>query len=402
MESHRSDGGGSGERYAVAVVGGGPAGSTCARRLSEEGFSVALLDENPRPRREVVCTGIVGEEAFERFPLPTEAVVDVIRAARFLSPDGVPVDYEPDGLMARVVDRTTFDGRLAERAREAGADLLRGWSARGVERHGTGVRVRAETESGGAALDARVLVVATGHQRWLHEEAGLGVPGDYVHGVHADVPFRGPDVAELFFGRDVAPGYFGWAVPFGDRARLGLLAPQYGRKHFERLLELPRVRERVAWEGALENWRPKALRRLRSRGIVQGRVRPSYSDRVLAVGEAAGQVKTTTAGGIYFGMIGAEIAADVLAERLPVDALSGEELAAYGTRWWDRLGPEIEAGRKLQELGRGMSDRQIDELFGALNEGLGATVRRVVRFDWHRPALETILRSGTLRSLVAA
>lgn len=48
-----------------------------------------------------------------------------------------------------------------------------------------------------------------------------------------------------------------------------------------------------------------------------------------------------------------------------------------------------------------MSDEQIDDLFGALQAGLGAAVRQVVRFDWHRPALGLLLRRLRKRVLAA-
>lgn len=389
-------------RRDIAVVGAGPAGSTAARALAEAGRDVVLLDENDGPRCGVVCTGIVGGEAFRRFDLPRESVVDTVPEARFFSPSGVEVPYQPGDPLARVVDRTLFDGGLAAGAVDAGAELRRGFAARGVEKSGDGVTVVGETPDGEDRVRARALVVATGHQRWLHEEAGIGTPADYVHGVHADIPFEGLEAAELYFGNELAPGYFAWAVPFGDEARLGLLVPQGARKLFDRLLELDAVRSRVALAGDLDSWRDEARSRLRSRAIVQGAVTPSFSDRVLAVGEAVGQVKTTTAGGIYYGMIGAELAAETLDAALEEGRLGAGRLSTYQDRWLEEIGDELEAGRRLQEVGRQMEDPEIDELFEALNDGLGATVRRLVKFDWHRSALKALFRHGKVRTFLAA
>lgn len=388
--------------YEVIVVGAGPAGSTAARALAEAGRDVALVDENEGPRCGVVCTGIVGEEAFRRFDLPTPAVVDTIPQARFFSPSGIEVPYRPESHFARVVDRTLFDGGLAERAAEAGAERVPGFHARRVEKARDGITVFGETSDGEDRVRGRALVVATGHQRWLHEEAGIGTPRDYVHGVHADLPFRDLESAELFFGNDLAPGYFAWAVPFGEEARLGLLVPQGGRQLFDRLLELDAIRDRIAFGGDLDEWREEARARLRSRAIVQGAVSPSYADRVLAVGEAAGQVKTTTAGGIYYGMIGAELAAETLDEALSRNRLDAGALSTYEERWLAAIGDEIEAGRRLQRVGREMSDREIDDVFRALNDGLGATVRQMVKFDWHRDALRALFQYGKVRKFLAA
>ncbi|MDX1578457.1 MAG: NAD(P)/FAD-dependent oxidoreductase [Gemmatimonadota bacterium] len=385
--------------YDALVVGAGPAGSWAAGRLAERGFAVVLADENSGGRDDVVCTGIIGSEAWNRFSLPAKAVRSVVGRADFLSPSGISVPYEPSEPFARVVDRVVFDMILASRAEEAGARLLRGWAARRVEREAETVRVGFETPEGMREIAARVLVVATGHQRWLHEAAGLGTPDEYVHGVHADVPFTGLEGAELYFGNAVAPGFFAWAIPFETgTARLGVLAPQKAHLHFERFLHKPAIRERLGFpEDELVQ---RATEALRSRAIVQGPVEPSVADRTLAVGEAAGQVKTTTAGGIYYGLRAAERAAEVLAERLPADRLDAASLAAYEEAWRTELMPEIEAGLELQRAVRGLSDAEIDRLFEALQGGLGAMVRAAVRFDWHRAALSVLLRDDRVRRVL--
>lgn len=118
----------------VCVVGAGPAGSETARRLATLGHDVILLDRSPGPREHIICTGIVGREAFERLDLPREPVVDAVPRARFRSPSGVEVVYEPRKPLAYVVDRTRFDDALARRAANEGARLLRGWEARGWRR----------------------------------------------------------------------------------------------------------------------------------------------------------------------------------------------------------------------------------------------------------------------------
>lgn len=358
-----------------------------------------------------MCTGIVGREGFERLGLPEVAVRATADRARFVSPAGVKVEYEPCEPMAYVVDRTRFDEALTARAGEAGALVLRGLEARDVEVDVGGVSLTCRrwadsawngsghwAGSAGPAdaepevLRARAIVIATGHRRRLHAAAGLGTPRDYVHGVHADLPFKDLEWVELYFGNRVSPGFFAWAVPFGDNTvRLGVLAAQGGRRHFRRFLATKPIRSRLGVK--LENGgHPVVQQALRSRGIVQGPVLPSHADRVLAVGEAAGQVKTTTAGGIYYGMLGAELAGNVLHEGLRRDRLDAGFLQRYEKAWLARLLPEIESGFELQEAGRAMTDDEIDDLFRALRDGIASSVCKVVEFDWHRTALRLLFR----------
>lgn len=389
--------------FDVVVVGAGPAGCFAAERLAAAGWDVALVDENEGPRTGIVCSGIVGSEAFRRYDLPREAVVATIRRGRFVSPGGAEVTYEPpEEPLAYVVDRRRFDEALARRAVCAGAVLQRGHAGRRVLRSPGRIRLGTDDGGEGAEFRARALVVATGYQRWLHGPAGLGRAPGYVHGVHADLPFGRLEAAEIYLGRRGAPGYFSWAVPYGPgEARLGALAAQGGRSAFGDLVGRPEIARRLT-EAATETsgtLRPDPSACLLSRGIVQGPVRPSYADRVLAVGEAAGQVKTTTGGGIYYGLIGAELAAETLDEGLRKDRLEAGFLARYEERWWRRLGGEIESGLELQRLARRVGDPQVDQLFAALQDGLGTAVRRLVRFDWHRPVLRELFRHESVRRL---
>ncbi|CAN5349681.1 geranylgeranyl reductase family protein [soil metagenome] len=382
-------------QYEAIVVGAGPAGSYAARCLSELGHDVALVDENEGPRCTVICSGIVGREAFEILPLPKHAVIDTIRRAHFVSPSGMTVEYAPRDPLAYVVDRTRFDGALAAEAVEAGAVLFPGCTARHIEKSDVAVTVTVRRNGRDRVLRARALVVATGYQRPLHQTVGLGAPRRYVHGIHAEVPFGDLNGAELYFGTGVSRGFFAWAVPFGNGvARLGILSDRNGRDLFKRFVGQLAIESRMSDD---ETLRESGSPRFHSRAIVQDFVHPSFADRTLAVGEAAGQVKTTTGGGIYYGAIGAQIAADILSRALRRNRLGAEHLRRYEEAWHDRLGPEIRAGLELQRIGRAMDNPSIDKLFEACQNGLGTAIRQAVRFDWHRPALRLLFEKTRRR-----
>jgi digeranylgeranylglycerophospholipid reductase len=376
-------------RCEVLVIGAGPAGSHAATRLAEAGHEVLLIDGNRKPGENVACSGIVGSEAFEALDLPEGAVRASVDSARFYSPSRVEVSYDPTEPMARVVDRCAFDGALARRAQDAGAVLRRECKALSIEQTSRGVT--AEVLNGGrGSVHARAVVLATGHRQNLHDAVGLGGHSDYTVGIGAEVPFDDLAAAELYFGNGVAPGYFAWAVPAGrGRARLGVLADRNARALFVKFLQSDEIASRLK----LEDWR-EALALSRGRALGQGVVDPSYGERVLGVGEAVGQIKTTTMGGIYYGLLGAQIAAEILSEALARDRLSAEHLARYQKAWTRKLGGEIEAGIEFQKMAQGMTDPQIDRLFESLNNGLADTVRQVVRFDWHRPALDVLMKKA--------
>jgi geranylgeranyl reductase family protein len=383
----------SGERrHDAVVIGAGPAGSHAARLLAEQGFDVALVDRNHGPRCTIVCSGIIGSEAYRRLELSEQDVVQALRRASFFSPSGYEVRHETERPFAYVVDRTSFDGLLLERALRSGANYLPGAAAVDLEYERDAIAIHLRSETAVTKIVAKIALVATGHQRWFRRHTNVGIPRHYVHGIHVDVPFREIDAAELYFGTEVAPGFFAWIVPSGpQRARLGILSHRRGDALFRQFVESAPVRNRSMLA------RNDGEVMFHSRGLVQGLVRPSYAERLLLIGEAAGHVKTTTGGGIHYGILGAEMAAEIAFEGFRGRGFSAGKLKRYDERCAARLGGEIRSGLALQRIARSMQDDQIDLLFDALRNGLGKTVRKVVRFDWHRQALQALFMGWTAR-----
>jgi geranylgeranyl reductase family protein len=385
--------------FEVIVVGAGPAGSLAAANLAAAGHDVALVDENEGPRSRIICSGIIGLEAFAHFDLPRESIVDSILRVSFFSPSGLEVPYCPEQPLAHVVDRTQFDDQLVSRAVAAGTCLLRGHKARKTLVTGRGVELTADVNGGQQLLRGKAIVVATGYRQWLHKQLNLGSPPGFVQGTRAELPIKLPEGAELYFGRGFAPGFFAWAVPRGNgTAGIGLLGSQGGKTLIKELLKTDAIRSRLNGDGFASS--DEHGYTIMSRGIVQGPVDPSVADRVIAVGEAAGQVKTTTAGGIYYGLIGAELAAEVLSDALRSGKLSADSLSSYQHAWRSRLDDEIQGGLQLQQLAKSLSDRDIDELFRVLQKDLAPRLRQLVSFDWHRRTVRALLHARRIHSVV--
>ena len=77
------------------------------------------------------------------------------------------------------------------------------------------------------------------------------------------------------------------------------------------------------------------------RGIPIKPLPRTYGDRLVVVGDAAGQVKPTTCGGIYYGLLCADIATNNLHRALKRDDLSAKSLANYERGWKRKLGREL-------------------------------------------------------------
>jgi digeranylgeranylglycerophospholipid reductase len=127
----------------------------------------------------------------------------------------------------------------------------------------------------------------------------------------------------------------------------------------------------------------------------------TWSRRVLAVGDAAGLVKATTGGGIYFGLLSGRIAAEVLSGALRDDRLAGTHLREYERRWRARLWPEIRAGLAFRAIASRLSDRTIDRVVElARVDGIVPLLKQTADFNWHGAAARSLLRHPSFRRIV--
>jgi flavin-dependent dehydrogenase len=132
-----------------------------------------------------------------------------------------------------------------------------------------------------------------------------------------------------------------------------------------------------------------------------GPVKKTFSDRVLAVGDAAGLVKPTTGGGIYYGMLSGQLAADVLGDALRRDRLSEPDLRRYETSWRRLLGQEIKVGLAFRRIASRLSDESIDALIElARVNGVVPLLQEKASFNWHRKAAMALLAHPAFRKIV--
>ena len=144
---------------------------------------------------------------------------------------------------------------------------------------------------------------------------------------------------------------------------------------------------------------------LRYGGVPLKPLTRSYSQRLLVVGSAAGQVKPTTGGGIYYGLLCADIAADSLHRALESDTLSAKNLANYEKEWKRKLGGELRIGYWARKFYERLSDAQIDRIFDIIkSNGIDETLLKAddLSFDWHRQAVLRLIGQGTLSNLIEA
>ena len=364
----------------VIVVGAGPAGNNTALELANRGHSVTVIDWR-QDLGDKVCTGIIGQECSRRFPVEPELIYREASSAQLIAPSSGPVQFQASSTQAKIVNRVAYVASFAHRAQRAGAKYLLGQRVVQVKRDSDEITVT----TGQGSHRAKALVLAAGFGSHLPQQLGFGTVPDHVAGVQAVVESRGIDQVEVQLGSDTAPGFFSWFVPTSPgRALIGLLARRRPQEYLARLIAREKSKGRIIG----------VLNEPASWGVPLRPLKRTYSDRVVVVGDSAGQVKPTTGGGIFYSLMAGEVAAQVLSAGLKSGDLSANQLRGYQNGWQDLLAHELEAGYSARRLYECLTDKQIGLLVKqAVNAGMPEDLSSAedFSFDWHSHTISRVM-----------
>lgn len=375
-------------KYDVVVVGAGPVGSTAARYAAMNGAKVLLLEEHASIGSPVGCTGLLSTRAVKECELKPsdEFVFNSVRGAFVHSPDGQCLPIDGKQTKAYVVSRKIFDRALAVIAVEEGVDLSLKTRAIGLEKENseTGIGTKGNENKKNSPVKLKILkngkletistsivIGADGVKSRIASYAGLEKPARVLPGIQIEAPYASDDsdFVELFPGSP-APGFFAWTVPLNEKISRIALAIEPGiacksmhgenspLSYLERFLHSnPHVKAR--YSGGMLDFVVG--------GIPIGPQEKTFTDGILLAGDAAGQAKPTSGGGVYTGAFAAKIAGKVAAEAALEGDTSARRLSEYDRLWRKGLAKELEIGMRIHDYMGRLEDNQLNELIGSLN-----------------------------------
>jgi len=349
------------KEFDAVVIGAGPAGLIAATRLAELGKTVAVFEEHKEIGIPNHCTGLLSASGLKRIGVAPDKcfVQSEVKGARFHSPTHLTFTIKAQEVKAYVVNRSAFDKVLSTRAIQAGVEIRLNSRIKGLKLsrdEGTYI-----VEANGRDVSAKVVIDAEGYICRLLKQVGLKprdpkwmLPALQFEIVNLNVD---PTMVELFFGRNIAPGFFAWIVPTGsDSARAGLACR--GGNQYQRLKQFV---DKTLGKVEVNQIRPGYV-------ILGGPISRTFKDGFLAVGDAAGQVKPTTGGGVITGAICAKVAGETTAKAIDQGDTTEKTLKQYETVWRELLGKEFSTMSLARKLADRLSDKTIDKIFQIIIE----------------------------------
>jgi len=331
-------------RYDVVVVGGGPVGGMVARQVASQGFSTIILEEHEQIGIPVRCAGLVTKRVLNLVDAPRDIILNSIKGACVHFPGNHQIEIGGQKAHAFSIDREKFDNDVVQKAVAEGSELQ--LNCRVIDTCNHKVIL-----NGGKEIRYEFLVGSDGPRSIIRQKFGFPKPREMILGMNAEV-FRDHDcsLVDIFFGEKIAPGFFSWIIPAGDIVRVGLgVREGYNpRKYFQLFLKTLDIDFPIS---------------VHSGFIPLGPLTSFVRDNVALVGDAACQVKPSSGGGLFPGLVAAVYCGDALVCALE----EGVSLSRYPKEWFSRVGKELKKGYLFRKFFLHMDDQKLEKLFHILS-----------------------------------
>ena len=379
-------------KYDTIVIGAGPSGLIAASEIAKAGHNVIVFEEHKSIGEPTHCAGLLSGSGLDSLALkPPESVIqNQVRGARIYSPSGGFIEIKRGRREAYVVDRILFDRWLAERAIEQGTQIETKSKVHDlIQRKDivSGVIVGEEKKS----VSAKVVINDEGSRGVISRLAKLQmIPKKYKLPAY-QYEFESVDVdeniVEMYYGRDLAPGFFAWIIPLGEnRARVGIASKSNPRQRLQRFIK---TNQHVS--GKFQHF--KIVNNYGGVVLVGLPITKTWKEGMFVVGDAAGHVKATTGGGVILGGTAARIAGNVTNSIL--DETDDEvDYSDYETQWRGQILNELRTMYIAQKGLTSLSNEGLDTLIHGINElGLVDVIHSKGDMDRQKDVILSLMRN---------
>ena len=359
------------DKYDVVIVGGGPVG--CITGESIKHHKVLIVEEHGTVGVPLQCGGLISKEGVKELGYPKGAV-NKVRGAYIFSKNRC-IKIEDRDIRAYVFERKIMDKDIAKRASKNVDFLLKAYgrlvtspyyqgesrsegfpNLKNILRERSRYSLSVSFMGDNYHLNPKVIVGADGVRSSIGRSAGIPMRREVLSGaqlemVNVDVD---DDLVYVFLDRTYSSDFFAWIIPMGkDRVRVGLCDTSDSYRKLINLIEDHPVVSQMLRGGVPVEFSVGAL--------PIGYAEETVKNNLLLVGDAAGQVKPLSGGGLYYGAKCAKICGRVIEEYLNGEH-DIEYLKRYHTLWRGEIGREMDFGLRFRSILRRMDDRIIDKI----------------------------------------
>jgi geranylgeranyl reductase family protein len=354
--------------FDVIVAGGSVAGLFCAREIAKNGHRVLVIEEDFEIGSPEHCGGLVSMSALDDLGvIPSQKTLDSqIQTADLGAPSGKRITLDAKKQNVIVINRRELDKQVAHQAQKNGAEIRVKTSLKEIKEN--------EIVTTAGILPYKILVDARGVSALVQKDR-TGTLQSAQYEIYSDWIQKGK--VEVNFDSEKFPGFFSWVIPASDGmgkvgvAGRGINAMQALEKYLE------------------QKGKHSIIRKVFAPIWVNGPIEKFVSKNTVTIGDAAGQSKPTTAGGIYSCGIGGIFAGRAISEFLKSGNKSN--LEKYQKSWQAKFGKEFERQLFARKMLERADNKSIDKLFDTLTPEMMQDISNSEDFDFHTSAIVKML-----------
>lgn len=365
--------------YDVVIAGGSVAGLICAREIASNNHSVLVIEEDYEIGTPEHCGGLVSTAGLEELGIvPFRKTLNhLIESAEIYAPNGNSFSINSKKQRVAEISRRELDKQIAHQAQKNGAIIKVRTSFQ--ELTDKGVR----TSEG--EIECQIFVDARGVSSLIHKDrTGILLSAQYE--IYADWIKKGK--VQVFFDQEKYPGFFAWVIPSDQgKGKIGVAGKGINVvEAIEKFLE------------TMGNY--STIRKIYAPIWIKGPIDKFVDGKIVIVGDAAGQAKPTTAGGIYSSGMGGLYAGQAISKFL--ESKDKSDLEEYQKRWTEKFGKEFEKQLFARKILERLDNNTINKLFESVTPEITKEISEKEDFDFHTGSIIKLLGiKGSLKTAQA-
>ena len=348
--------------YDAVVVGAGPVGSTISYYLTNNGLNVLLIEKKKQIGYPLQCAGILSKHIFDHNELPDEVILNTVNGA-FLHTQNHILNVKKDENVAYIIDRIAYDEFLLKRAQDAGVEII---NQKAID---FDIEKGITYLSNDKEIRSKIIIGCDGYNSGLssamgNQQSNFNASQMLVEISENDMlKFRDSNehvnnYVDTCLMEDILPGFL-WIIPLkNNKYRIGLFS---NHSH--------KMQDKILTDFLSENFEFEIEEKYKGFIPIFDGQNYIVKNRAVLIGDAGGQIKPTSGGGLLIAFEACKIASKYITKSVEEDNISilNEYQKDFNKKFKKEFGYQFKVQKTLHLL----SDSDLDYLFRKLRDNDG-------------------------------